>query len=112
MKAALSWGGLEPSMTKLGAGVDKLEIDLLHSSLLCVGKEGLPQGEDTLLGANATTLDHEVLLNLTIVGETTHGVDGLVSKVIISGGVILHQLKQKAKVSKKPIVLYSRSSLF
>ena len=98
-------------MTKLGACVDELEIDLLQGSLLCVDEKGLSQGEDTLLRANATTLNHdEILLNLTIVGEATHGVDGLVRKVIISGGVVLHQLKQR-KVESEPEIFNERFPL-
>ena len=47
---------LEPSMTKLGAGVDKLQVDLLQSSLLGVGKERLPERENPLLRSNTTSL--------------------------------------------------------
>ena len=38
-------------------------------------------------------LDHqEILLDLSVVGEASHGVDGLVGQVIVSGGVVLDQL--------------------
>ena len=38
-------------------------------------------------------LDHqEVLLDLSVVREASHGVDGLVGQVIVSGGVVLDQL--------------------
>ena len=43
-------------MAKLGAGVDKLKINLLQSSLLGVGKQALAQSEHPLLGANAASL--------------------------------------------------------
>ena len=43
-------------MAKLRAGVDKLKINLLHSSLLGVGQQALAQGQHPLLGANAATL--------------------------------------------------------
>ena len=43
-------------MTKLGAGVDKLQVDLLQSSLLGVGKERLPERENPLLRSNTTSL--------------------------------------------------------
>merc|ERR1719328_295879 len=70
---------LESSMTKLGGGVDELEVDHLQGSLLGVGQQGLPQGENPLLGTNATSFQHnEVLLNLSIVGETSHRVNRLV----------------------------------
>jgi hypothetical protein len=42
-----------------------------------------PEGEDTLLVSDAGALDHdEVLLDLSVVGEPAHGVDGLVSQVV------------------------------
>ena len=107
-EGSLVLGSLEPSMSELGAGVDELEADLLQGPLLGVGQERLPQGEGALLGANAATLagqgqlghgktaksnvkkavsnyylDHdEVLLDLSVMGESSHGVDGLVSNVI------------------------------
>merc|ERR1739842_154718 len=85
-EGGLVLGGLEPAVTELGARVDELEVDLLKSPLLGVREEGLPQGEGALLGTNAAALEHdEVLLDLSIVGESTHGVDGLVSNVVLSG---------------------------
>merc|ERR1719402_1131920 len=92
MKAALSCGVWNlPS--KLGAGVDKLEVNLLQSPLLGMSKQRLPQCKDALLWSNAATLQQdEVLLDLSVVREATHGGDGLVSEVVISGGIVLHQL--------------------
>ena len=81
-------------MTKLGAGVHELELDLLESLPLGVGQEGLSQGENTLLGSNAASLDHdEVLLDLSVVREATHGVDGLVGQVVVCGSIVLDELK-------------------
>ena len=48
--------GLEPSVTKLGGGVDELEVDLLQSSLLGVGQQRLAQGQQPLLGSNTAAL--------------------------------------------------------
>ena len=56
-EGSLVLGGLEPSVAELGAGVDELEVDLLKSPLLGVGEERLPQGESSLLGPNAATLN-------------------------------------------------------
>merc|ERR1719512_11076 len=92
-ESSLVLGGLEPSVAELGAGVDELEVDLLKSPLLGVGEERLPQGQSSLLGPNAATLDHdEVLLDLSIVGESTHWVDGLVSNDVLGGSVVLDKL--------------------
>ena len=39
------------------------------------------------------SLEHqEVLLNLTVVGEPTHRVDGLVGQIVLGGGIVLDQL--------------------
>ena len=48
--------GLEPSVTELGGGVDKLEVDDLHGPLLGVGQKRLSQSKSPLLGSNATSL--------------------------------------------------------
>ena len=83
-------------MTELGAGVDELQVDLLHGATLGVGQQRLSQGEDALLGSDATALEHdEVLLNLTVVGEAAHGVDGLVREIVLGRSVVLDQLKMK-----------------
>ena len=55
MKAALH-ESLESSMTKLGAGVDKLKVDLHSGSLLGLRQQTLPQSQNPLLGSNAATL--------------------------------------------------------
>ena len=88
--------GLESSVTKLGGGINELQVDLLQRSLLGVGEQRLPEREDPLLRTNATALDEdEVLLHLTVVREPSHGVDGLVSQVVVSAGVVLDQLQYK-----------------
>merc|ERR1719410_277720 len=71
----------------------KKRVLTLRKSLLGVGQERLSQGQDSLLRSNAATLEHdEVLLDLSIVRESSHGVDGLVRQVVVGGGVVLHQL--------------------
>merc|ERR1719250_522115 len=50
-------------------------------------------GKHSLLWSNTATLQQdEVLFDLSVVGEASHGGDGLVSEVVISGGIIFHQL--------------------
>ena len=86
--------GLEPAVTKLGGGVDELEVDDLQGPLLGVGQQGLAEGQHPLLGADAGALEHdEVLLHLAVVGEAAHGVNGLVRQVIVGGSIVLNQLK-------------------
>ena len=81
-------------MTKLGRCVDKLEVDLLQGPLLGVGQQRLPEGQYPLLGTDTAALDQdEILLDLAVVREATHGVDGLVREIVVSAGVVLDQLQ-------------------
>merc|ERR1711953_794841 len=86
-------GSHEGHFAHLGAGVDELELDLFKSLPLGVHQQGLTKGQHTLLGSNATSLDHDkVLLDQSVMGETTHGDDRLVSQIIIGSSVVLHKL--------------------
>ena len=52
-----------------------------------------PEGKNSLLVPNAGALQHEeVLLDLSVVREATHGSDGLVSKVVTEHEQILLKL--------------------
>ena len=43
--------------------------------------------------SNASSLqEDEVLLDLSVVRESTHRVDGLVGQIVLGGGVVLDQL--------------------
>ena len=43
---------------------------------------------------NISYLDHqEVLLDLSVMREATHGVDRLVREIVVSAGVVLDQLQ-------------------
>ncbi len=66
-------GGLVSTVTKLGRGVDPLELDLLESPPGGVGEHRLAQSHNPLLDTGAGTLDHdEVVLDLTVTDEATH----------------------------------------
>ena len=55
----------------------------------------LAQGQYPLLGSDAASLDHDkVLLNHSVVRESTHGVDVLVGGIVLGRGVVLDQLLQ------------------
>merc|ERR1712107_138646 len=96
-EGGLVLGSLEATVSHLGAGVDELKADLLHVPLLGVGKE-------SLLVADAGALEHdEVLLHLSVVGEASHGVDGLVSKIVVGGSVVLDELAVLHLVSLSPM---------
>merc|ERR1719270_1832655 len=83
-------------MTHLGAGVDELELDLLEGLPLGMHQKRLSQSENTFLGSNAISLDHnKVLLDQAVVRESAHGIDGFVGQVVIGGSIVLDQLASR-----------------
>lgn len=80
--------GLEATVTELGGSIDELELDVLEGRATRVDKERLAEGDNALLGTSAASLDHDVVLvDDTVVGETTHGGDGLLGQVVLGLGV-------------------------
>lgn len=76
-------------MTKLGGGIDELEVDLFEGSSGDLREQALSEDEGSLLGADTATLDQdEVFIDNTVVGETTEGSDVLFSQIVGSGGVV------------------------
>jgi len=91
-EGALLVVGLETTMTELGGSVDPFQVDLLESGSLCVRDEGLAEGENSLLGSDAAALEHDkVVLDFTVVGETTHWSDRFVSEIGLSGSVVFDE---------------------
>jgi len=77
-------------VTQFGGSIDELEVDFFGGGSGDLGHQGLSEHEDSLLGSDNTSLDHdEVISDDTIVGETTQRCDVLFAQVSISGGVIL-----------------------
>ena len=59
----------------------------------------LAKSDDTLLGAHAATLDHdEVIVHFTIVRETAHGGDGLLSQIVLGRCVVFDDLQHKQEL--------------
>lgn len=53
----------------------------------------LPEHEDPVLAANASSLDRdEIIVDFTIVREATHGCDRLLGEIIVSSPAVLDQL--------------------
>lgn len=76
-------------MSKLGRGIDKLDSDLLQSGSLGLWEETLSQCNDSLLGSWASSLDHHiVLIDDTIVWESTHWSNVLLSDIKGGGGLV------------------------
>jgi len=74
----------------LGGSVDELEADLLESSVVGGRNDSLAEGEKTTTSADTAALDHDkVLIDDTIVRESTHGSDGLVCKIKLGLAVTL-----------------------
>lgn len=89
-KGALLLGSLETAMTKLAGSVDELEGNLLEGSTAGVGHQRLAEGEDTLLGTNASALDHhKVLVDDTVMVEASHGGYGLLGQVKLGRSRVL-----------------------
>lgn len=77
-------------MTELGGGVDPLKVNLLSSLAGSLGVESFTESHDTLLDTGDGALDHnEVVLDLTVLDEATHGGDLLLGDIELSGGVTL-----------------------
>ena len=77
--------GLERTVPELGAGVDELELDLLEVPTRGVDHQALAEGDDTLLGSGNRSLeDEEIVLDDTVMGEATHGCDGLLGDIGLS----------------------------
>ena len=84
-KLGLFFGSLESSVSKLGRSIDKLEVDRLQKLSGRVLDHRLSQDQRTLLDSNDTSLDHDpVLIDFTIMHETSHGRDTLFSQISLS----------------------------
>lgn len=88
-ETSLLLGGLEATVAHLGRSVDELEVDFLHGRAGDLGEEGLSESDDSLLRSHDATLDHDpVLVDLTVVGETSHGGDGLLGQIVAGHSVV------------------------
>jgi len=80
-------------VSELRGGIDPFDVDLLKSSTFGVGDKRLTKGEDTLLGSDTATFQHnEVVLHFTVMWETSHWSDRFVSEIGLSSGVVLDEL--------------------
>lgn len=80
-------------MTEFGRGVDEFEVDLFQSDTASVNKERFPESDDTFLRSHTASLNHDVVIvNLTVMGETTQRSNGLFRQVILGRGVVFDDL--------------------
>jgi hypothetical protein len=81
--------GLEATVTVLGRGIDELNLDVLGHPSAGSGEDGLAHNDGTLADAHDATLDEEVILvDLTVVGETTERGDVLLNSIVGGGSVV------------------------
>ena len=79
---------LESTVAEFGRSIDEFEVDLLQVPTGSVGHEGFSERDDTLLDTGYRSLEHqEVVLHNTISDEATHGCDGFLGGIELSGGV-------------------------
>jgi len=104
-ESSLFFDGLEATVSHFGGGIDKGQFDGFHSGTGSLLEEGLSEGDWTLLGAHNTSLDHdEIVLDQTVVNETTDGVDGFVSDIGGGGSIVAHVLAVNSVVASSNAV--------
>jgi len=77
-------------MSHFTAGIDELQADFFHGISGSLRNDGLSEENDSLFRSDTSSLDHdEVMVDDTIVGESSQRSDVLFSQVIESGSVVL-----------------------
>mmetsp|Transcript_16584 Transcript_16584/g.26910 ORF Transcript_16584/g.26910 Transcript_16584/m.26910 type:complete len:243 (-) Transcript_16584:709-1437(-) len=71
-------------MSKLGTGINKLDVDYFLSSTRSSLNQSLTDGYASLLGPNNSSLNHNpVVLDNTISNKSTHWCNALVGKIVL-----------------------------
>jgi len=74
--------GLEASMTLLGGGIDEFDVDGFQVSAVGMLHQRLAENQWSLLNSNYSTLQHDpILIDFTIMDETSHWGDALLGKI-------------------------------
>lgn len=77
-------------MSQLRRGVDEFKVDGFQELPGSSSEQRFSEQNESFLGSNAAALDDdEVVSDNTIVGESSQGSDVLLSKISVSGGVVL-----------------------
>jgi hypothetical protein len=89
-KLVLLFQGLESAMTVFGGSVDKLDIEWLQVRSLGGGDNALAESDGSLAGSTNSTLNHQpVLIDFTIVRESTNRGDRLLSEIHFGGAALV-----------------------
>lgn len=85
--------GLEATVSELGGSVNELDVDLLQGTTAGAWVHALAERQDALVHTDSAALEHDVVvLDNTIVGESTKWVDGLLGQIVVGGGIARHEL--------------------
>jgi len=85
-KLVLFLDSLESAVTVFGGSIDELEIDGLVVSASVSNQQRLAESHCALSRASDATLNHEpILIDFTVVGESTNRSDALFGKIRFSG---------------------------
>jgi len=88
-KLSFFFDGLESTVTELGGGIDRFEIDFLQIFSFVVGQQRFPQNNWSLSDAHARSLDHdEIVLDFTVVREASDWIDGFLGQIGLGGTVV------------------------
>jgi len=86
-KLVLLLNGLESTMTIFGRSIDEFEVDGFQVRSASRGDNGLAESDWALLRTSNTSLHTQpILIDNTVVRETTNRGDTLLSQVVLSGG--------------------------
>jgi hypothetical protein len=85
----LLFKSLEAAMTILGGSINELDVKGLMVRSLGGGHNRLTKSDSSLARTTNTSLDHEpVLVDFTVMRESTNRGDGFLSQISLSGAVI------------------------
>lgn len=101
-------GSLEATVTHLTGCIDELQVDFLQMRLSDSSVHSLSQQQGSLLGSNATTLDHDVIIpDDSVMRESTQWSNVLFSQIMVSGSVVLGPVNLTFAYSVDLLVLFS-----
>lgn len=82
--------GLELTVSELGGGIDELDVDLLEGGVGGLREDGFSEDDGSLSGSDNASLNHnEVVVDNSVVGETSKRGDVLLDGISLGGGVVL-----------------------
>jgi len=80
---------LESSVSHFGRGIDELKVDFFGMDSSDLGEEGSSEHEDSFFGSYDASFNHEeIVSDHSVVGESSHGGDGLVGEILGGGSIV------------------------